>query len=129
MDSDLYQEQILDHYKHPHHKEVLPGYSFKHRELNPVCGDDITFYVKINKKRIEKISFMGQGCAISQASASLLAEELQGKPREVLEQLTPQKVYELLGIKISPGRVKCALLCLTTLRKGLEAYQHEQSTN
>ena len=129
MDSDLYQEQILDHYKHPRHKEVLVKFDFKHRELNPVCGDDLTFYVKIDKKRkkvIEHISFTGQGCAISQASASLLAEELQGKTMLELEQLNPKNIYSLLGIEISPGRVKCALLCLTTLHKGLKEYQDKR---
>ena len=79
MEEELYQEQILEHYKHPVHKEILPDYTFTYRDLNPLCGDEITIYGKINNDRMVSLSFTGQGCAISQASASLLMESIQNK--------------------------------------------------
>ncbi len=126
MDEELYQEQILEHYKHPLHKEIMSTFSFTYHDLNPLCGDDITIYGKINKDKKITLSFMGHGCAISQASASLLIDSLQHKTIQDIEKLTPESIYTLLGIKISPGRVKCALLSLNTLKKGLEVYKIKQ---
>jgi len=122
MDDDMYQENILDHYKHPRHKKVSTECTFQHHEVNPVCGDMLTFYVEIVNGVIKDISFSGHGCAISQASASLLAEYLYGKKIDVLRNLKVEKIYELLGIKISPGRIKCALLSFATVTKAYENY-------
>jgi len=122
VDDDMYQENILDHYKHPRHKRALTSCTFQHHEVNPVCGDMLTFYVDVANGMITDISFSGHGCAISQASASLLAEYLYAKPVLVLEKLKPEVLYELLGITISPGRVKCAMLSFVTVTKAYGNY-------
>lgn len=122
MEDDVYKENILDHYKNPRHKKVSTRCTFQHHEVNPICGDMLTFYVEIANGVIKDISFSGHGCAISQASASMLADYLQGKRIEALRELKVEKIYELLGIKISPGRVKCALLSFATVTKAYENY-------
>lgn len=117
MDDELYQEQILDHYKYPRHKQAMPLYTAKYRSVNPLCGDELTIYLKENPNGTLTLSFTGQGCAISQASASLLVERLQGKTRNDVKKTTPEQVLLLLGVPISPNRMKCALLSLVTVRK------------
>jgi len=119
-EQELYKENILDHYKHPRNKKTLVEYTFTHHEHNPLCGDEINCYVLLNHTTIKDISFTGQGCAISQAAASILTEELQGKPTETIRKMGPWDVYNLLGIPISPTRSKCALLALKTIQRGLD---------
>ena len=118
-EQELCQENILDHYRHPRNHQILEQYSFTHQERNPLCGDELQCYVLLNHTTIKDISFTGQGCAISQASASLLSEEIQGKPLEQIQKLGPWDIYNLLGIPISHTRSKCALLALKTIQNGL----------
>ncbi len=129
IDDDMYQENILDHYKHPRHKRALTTCTFQHHEVNPVCGDMLTFYVEVAGGVIKDISFSGHGCAISQASASLLAEYLYEKPVLVLVKMKPEVVYGLLGITISLGRVKCAMLSFVTVTKAYENYVGSKKTD
>ncbi|MEK7131512.1 MAG: Fe-S cluster assembly sulfur transfer protein SufU [Patescibacteria group bacterium] len=117
---DIYTETILDHYQHPHHVGEISNSTIKVTEDNPLCGDKISLYLEIKDGVVENVGFVGTGCAISQASMSLLADEIQGKKISGLKKLTPAKVYDLLHVPISPGRVKCALLGLTTLQKALK---------
>src|SRR5437762_12998560 len=80
--SDLYQEQILDHYKHPRNKGPLPGATLNAKDSNPLCGDEVILHLNVDgSHRISEVRFEGQGCAISQASASILTTMLQGLPR------------------------------------------------
>ena len=116
----VYRENILDHYKHPRNKKTLDHPSVKHRELNPFCGDDITIYLHIKDNLITKATFTGHGCAISQASISLLTEKLVSMTIEEAQKLREEDIYELLGIEIEYTRRKCALLSLKALQKGLE---------
>jgi len=122
MDDELYQEQILDHYKNPRHKQELKDATFHNHQLNPSCGDELTFYVKIKKDKTITVTFQGHGCAISQASASLLTEYLNNKTLEEIKSLTDHDIYSLLGIPISPSRTKCALLSFVTIKNGLNIY-------
>ncbi len=118
--SDIYSEIILDHYKHPHNRGKIKHATHKAQEDNPLCGDNIKIYIKLSdKKIIEDISFEGEGCAISQASASMLTEFLKGKPLEQAKAITPEQIYDLLKIEISPARAKCALLSLKTIKSAL----------
>jgi len=119
-EQEMYKENIMDHYKYPRNKKVLKEYTFTHQEQNPLCGDEIKCYVLLNHTAIKDISFTGQGCAISQAAASLLTEELQGKAIETIKKMGPWDVYNLLGIPISHTRSKCALLALKTIQRGLD---------
>ncbi len=117
---DLYTETILDHYQHPHHAGNLVNPTIKISEDNPVCGDKISLELVIKNGIVKEIGFVGNGCAISQAAMSLLADEIYGKKISAIKKLTANKVYNLLHVPVSPGRARCALLGFTTLQKGLE---------
>ena len=112
---DLYRDYILEHYRRPHNFGVIESPDLRWEGANPLCGDRITMTLKIRDGRVADVAFTGRGCAISQASASLLTDEIRGKSLEDIERLTPDFVLDLLGIEISPARLKCALLSLDTL--------------
>jgi nitrogen fixation NifU-like protein len=116
---DLYRDYILEHYRRPHNFGVLEDATASHEGANPLCGDRITLQVRVKDGTIDGVAFTGRGCAISQASASLLTDEIRGKPVETAAGMTPSDVLELLGIEISPARMKCALLSLDTLQHAL----------
>ncbi|MFQ5907982.1 MAG: Fe-S cluster assembly sulfur transfer protein SufU [Thermoplasmata archaeon] len=124
MSYEMYQEAILDHYQNPRNKGDLAEADIWAREDNPLCGDEIALYLKLDDDAVvEDVKFQGEGCAISQASASMLTVKLKGKTlKEVLE-IDEDAVLQTLGIPISHARLKCALLSLSTLRIGLKAYQ------
>ena len=119
-EQELYKENIIDYYKHPRNKEDLKDYTHKHRELNPICGDEIILYLKVEKGKIKKATYTGKGCAISQASISLLTEKITNMSTTQAKALKREDIFEMLGIPISFVRTKCALLSLKTLTKSLE---------
>ena len=113
----LYREQILDHYKHPHNFGELDDADLEFEDNNPLCGDELRVQLKVGHDgRIEDVRFSGQGCAISQASASMVSDEIKGMPVDDLLRLDRSFVLELLGIDISATRMKCALLSLKVLK-------------
>ena len=114
---DLYTETILDHYQYPHHAGALNDATASIIEHNPLCGDVIKLDLKIKNNLIEKIGFVGNGCAISQAAMSMLADYSEGRKITALKKLKPKIMYDLLGVSISPGRIKCALLGFGALQK------------
>ena len=115
---DLYHEQILEHYKQPQNFGLLPNATYTRKELNPTCGDQFTFSIHVNEQGIvDAVGFEGVGCAISTASASLLSEEIKGKPLTEVLKLDKEFVLELLGIDLGPTRLKCALLPLQAVTK------------
>jgi nitrogen fixation NifU-like protein len=116
---DLYRDYILEHYRRPHNFGVLEDATASHEGANPLCGDRITLQVRVKDGTIDGVAFTGRGCAISQASASLLTDEIKGKPLGTAVGMTSNDVLELLGIEISPARMKCALLSLDTLQHAL----------
>jgi len=117
---DLFSETILDHYKHPSNKGHLKKPSISIDEVNPLCGDQLHVELEIDQKgKIKKIGIIPKGCAISTASASLLSEKLIGKSSENIEKLTEKDIFKMLGIEINPGRIKCAMLPLVTIKKAL----------
>ena len=118
---DLYRENILDHYKHPHNwsppAPELGDAALQFHDLNPLCGDELTVQLAVDGAgRIEDVRFSGHGCAISQASASMASDEVIGLPVEQLVHLEKDFVLDLLGIDISATRMKCALLSLKVLK-------------
>jgi nitrogen fixation NifU-like protein len=118
---DLYRDEILEHYRNPHNFGTLETPDAIYEGHNPLCGDRITLTLGIDDTgTISDVAFNGRGCAISQASASLLTDRLRGLPVRDAEQLTNQDVLDLLGIEISPARLKCALLSIDTLKHALE---------
>ncbi len=118
---DFYREYILEHYKYPYNKGTLDNPSVTHEESNPLCGDRIRMDVLIEGDVIQDIKFSGEGCAISMASASILTQEIKGKPVEDAKQFTKDNLLDLIGIPLdkNPARLKCALLSLKTLKAGL----------
>src|SRR3989338_9466621 len=111
----LYQEHILEHYKHPHNKGLMDGYDVKKKGENISCGDDLILYLKWKNDVLEDVSFEGFGCAISQSGASMLTDKVKGMTKGEISALTNKDMYELYGIQISAQREKCALLALSTL--------------
>ncbi len=117
--NDLYRDYILEHYRRPRHKGRLAAPDISHEEHNPLCGDRIVLDLQLEDGRVKDVRFEGEGCAISQAAASVLTEEILGRPLDELRRLGKADVLESLGIdEISPARLKCALLPLNTLRAG-----------
>jgi nitrogen fixation protein NifU and related proteins len=117
---DLYRDEILEHYRRPHNFGTLPDPDASYEGSNPLCGDRITLMLAISDEgRVEDVAFTGRGCAISQASASMLTDEIRGKPLSEVTALTNQDVLDTLGIEISPARLKCALLSIDTLKRAL----------
>jgi len=117
---DFYRENILDHYRNPRNKGHLDNPTHMHEEHNPLCGDVIRIDLHVNDEDvIEDVRFQGEGCAISQASASMLTEMIQGKTLEEAKQVSKEDILEALGIDIGPVRLKCALLSLKVLKAGV----------
>lgn len=117
---DLYRDEILEHYRQPHNFGTLESPDAVHEGHNPLCGDRITLMLAIDETgTVSDVAFSGRGCAISQASASLLTDEIRGRPLGEVEAMRNQDILDLLGIEISPARLKCALLSLETLHHAL----------
>lgn len=120
MNDALYQARILDHYKHPRNKRELSDANVMKKGANPSCGDMLAWYLKFDGGTIVEATFTGEGCAISQSAASLLTEKVTGMKKTVAAKLTEQDVYDMLGVEVSGGRKKCALLAWNALQKGLK---------
>ena len=136
---ELYREVILDHFKNSSHAGELPDAQIKAEGSNPLCGDEMTFHLKLQNGRIERARFRGKGCAISQAAASMLAEQLEGKTvpesRRIIETMKsmmqgqePDPAVDLgdlealAGVRKFPVRVKCAALSWNVVEAGLKDY-------
>lgn len=116
---DLYRELILDHYQHPHNHGEIPGADISYEDSNPLCGDKIRIDIKLQGNVVADVKFNGKGCAISQASASLLTDELIGKSLDDIKKMDKQFILDLLGIPLGPTRIKCALLPLKVIKAGV----------
>ncbi|WP_227134187.1 Fe-S cluster assembly sulfur transfer protein SufU [Halorubellus salinus] len=125
MGSDMYRQQILDHYKNPRNYGEIEEATFTHVGENPMCGDEITIDVVLedDDETIEAVAFRGDGCAISQASASMLTSELRGKTLDELHAMDRDDVVDMLGVDISPMRVKCAVLAEKVAQDGADIYK------
>ena len=121
MNSSLYKEEILEHYKDPQNFGKLNNYSHLSKLTNPLCGDDIEMYLRIENNKVKDISFDGKGCAITIAAASLLTEKVKDMTVTQLKQMEEDDVLTLLGISISQTRKKCALLPLVTIKDSLNS--------
>ena len=115
----FYREAILDHYKHPRRKGHLDGPDIQYHDHNPFCGDELTIELKVEDGVVVDAAFDGRGCAISQATASMIMEEIVGMSVDELKTWDKQYILDLLGIEIGPVRLKCALLSLKVLKAGI----------
>jgi len=130
---DFYKDYILEHYRQPRNFGELEGATATAEDLNPLCGDRIRFQLRVNEKGIvEDVRFSGRGCAISQASASMLTETIKGMSLEEVARMDQQVVLDNVGIGISPARMKCAMLGLKVAKSAalgeLAAWPDEESS-
>ena len=117
---NMYRENILDHGMNPRNAGVLDPATVDYEVRNPLCGDRLRLTLRIDENNtITEIGWDGEGCAVSQAAASMLGEEILGKTLDEVKKIKPDDIYELLGIPISQNRVKCAMLGLKALNIGL----------
>lgn len=141
---ELYKEVILDHYQNPRNKKKLPEAQLATRGYNPLCGDELELFIETDGRTVATVTFTGRGCSISQASASMMTEALQGHTLEEAERIlaafkemmvangdpaalvalgAPEDLESLQGVKRYPVRVKCALLPWNTFAEALELYR------
>jgi nitrogen fixation protein NifU and related proteins len=113
---DLYRDYILEHYRRPHNFGVIEDADASYEGNNPLCGDRITLMLGLKEGVVDRVGFTGRGCAISQASASLLTDEIKGKPLKDVAAFRADDLLDLLGIEISPARIKCAMLSHDSLQ-------------
>ena len=120
----MYQENVLDHYKYPVNFKKLEDADLDYGDTNPVCGDDIHFYVKLDdNNKVVEVGFQGTGCAISTASASMLTELIEDMTVDEMKQLTNEDIKEMLGIPLTPVRLKCAILPLKVLQGAIHQFE------
>jgi nitrogen fixation protein NifU and related proteins len=112
----LYRDYILEHYKHPRNYGTLEPHDLEFHDHNPLCGDELGVHIRVEDGKVADLRFHGQGCAISQAAASITSEELIGMDLDDVAELPAEWAIDHLGIEISPTRRKCALLALKVLR-------------
>jgi nitrogen fixation protein NifU and related proteins len=118
---DMYREVILDHYKNPRGHGVIEDADAHAEGMNPLCGDEVAIYIEFAEdgETIDEVKFSGRGCAISQASTSMLMEMVQGRTATEVGELSKDELLEEIGIPLTPIRLKCALLGLGVLKVAL----------
>ena len=117
--SDFYREVILDHYKNPRGHGVVEPSDVEAEGMNPLCGDEVSISIAFDGDRIEDVRFQGRGCAISQASTSMLMDMVKGRTAQEVAEMDRDELLEEVGIPLGPVRLKCALLGLSVLRLAL----------
>ena len=115
----LYREVILDHYKNPRNHGTIEDADAHAEGQNPLCGDEVSIWVDFDGDTISDVKFSGRGCAISQAATSMLMEMAKGRKATEVAALDKDQLLEEIGIPLTPGRLKCAMLGLTTLKVAL----------
>jgi nitrogen fixation protein NifU and related proteins len=123
LSEDIYREIILDHYRNPRNKGRISDADVSFHDSNPLCGDEIDIHLKVEDNIVKDIKFEGRGCAISQASASMLTEMVMNKPLTSVKELGKDDILENIGlVNLGPARIKCALLSLKVLKMGMVEY-------
>ncbi len=121
---DIYGEELINRYEHPHEKGKLENASISMHEENVSCGDNITVYLKIKDGKIEDAKFDGNGCIISMGSADLLLESIKGKSLKEIEKIGKKELFEIIGIEPGPARLHCATLSLRALKKAVFEFEN-----
>ncbi len=124
---DIYAENVLDHYRRPRHKGKIAKATARAEDSNPLCGDKIQMDLITDKKGIiADAKFNGEGCAISQASASILLDKIIGKKISVIKKMGPDDITNMLGMALTPARLKCAMLSLNVLKTAVNHHKNEK---
>ncbi len=118
----MYSEIILDHFKNPHNFGKIENADAQAMDYNPACGDEVEIFLRIKAGKIADVKFTGRGCAISQASASMLTDEIKGKSVAEVAKLENKFIFDLLSVNLSAMRMKCALLCLNVAKVAMQNY-------
>lgn len=121
--SDLYRENILDHYGNPRNEGTLEDADISYERDNPLCGDVVRLDLRLTDRRVTDVRFGGQGCVISMASASMLTEEIKGKTVQELQEMDDEDVLEMLGVDLGPSRRHCGMLPLRVLHEALARWE------
>ena len=121
-EEELYQENILDHYEDPFHRGTLEGATHAHEDKNPLCGDVVRIELQLDEDgKIDDLYFTGEGCVISQASASMLLEEMQGKTVDEIKEFSAEDMLNLYGPRLTPNRQKCCLLSWKVIQSAVHS--------
>lgn len=123
MDSELYRQELLDHYRHPRNYGILEDPHTSSELLNPSCGDQILISLAVKDGRLSQVRFQGKGCVISQAAASMLTERILHQELSALEGLSKDDMLTLVAIPLGPTRLRCALLSLEALHQAIAGYR------
>jgi nitrogen fixation NifU-like protein len=123
--SDLYREQILDHYGHPRNEGTLEDPDISYERDNPICGDRVRLDIRLQNGKVSQARFTGQGCVISMASASMFTEEIQGKTIAELKAMDDEHIFKMLGVDLGPSRANCGVLPLRVLQDALAQWERE----
>lgn len=126
-EEEMYQEHVLDHYEDPYHRGTCGHPTHVHEDKNPLCGDVIRVQLAIDDEgRVREAWFEGKGCVISQASASMLMEQLEGKTVEELKEFSAQQMLDLFGARLTPNRQKCCLLPWRAVQTAMHSPVHDE---
>lgn len=123
MSDDIQAEIVLEHYREPHNYGTIEDPTVSLTESNPVCGDTVNISVLIENGTIADIKFVGKGCSISQAAASMLTDRVKGRPLGEVEKMDEKSIIDMVGLNLGPAREKCALLSYNTLQRCIESYK------
>jgi len=124
---DPYDEHILDHFESPYHKGHIANPTCSHSDRNPICGDQITVELLVDERnRVKEAYFDGKGCAISQAAASILCQEIEGKSLDELKDFQAKQMLDLLKVRLTASRQKCGLLGFKVLKTMLYAMDEQR---
>lgn len=121
-EEDIYQDHVMDHYEDPYHRGGCAGCTHAHEDRNPLCGDRVKLELRIGRdQQIKQAWFQGEGCCISQSSASMLCEQIEGKTVEEAKEFAATDMLSLFGARLTPNRQKCCLLPWRVLQQALHA--------
>ena len=131
-EEEIYQEHVLDHYEDPYHRGHCQPVTHAHEDDNPLCGDVVRVELQIEENRIKQAWFDGDGCCISQSSASMLMEAIEGKSVEEIKEFSANDMLQLFQAKLTPNRQKCCLLSWRVVQSALfsplEDQEHASSS-
>ncbi len=124
---DMYKEELLEHYRSPSNYGSIANADIRYRDFNPVCGDEIEIFIKARSGRIAEVKFIGKGCAISQAAASILMEHIKGKKLQDAKRMRNEQMLAMIPVKVSHLRIKCGLLALKAVQKGITIHEGKKA--